>query len=72
VDAKRIWLNLNLAKKPLSCLECVVVHEMVHLLERRHSARFIALMDKYYPNWRTIKDELNKFILDIWMSSLMV
>lgn len=64
VNDSRIWLNLNLAKKPPSCLEYVVVHEMVHLLEKTHNARFIALMDKYYPNWRTIKDELNQFILD--------
>lgn len=64
VDAKRIWLNLHLVKKPPNCLEYVVVHEMVHLLERTHNIRFVALMDKYYPNWRIVKDELNHFILD--------
>ncbi|PFW58416.1 metal-dependent hydrolase [Bacillus cereus] len=64
VDAKRIWLNLHLVKKPPNCLEYVVVHEMVHLLERTHNIRFVELMDKYYPNWRIVKDELNQFILD--------
>jgi predicted metal-dependent hydrolase len=57
--AKRIWLNLELAKKPVECLEYVVVHEMVHLLERHHNDRFIALMDDCLPQWRTYRDELN-------------
>lgn len=58
--AKRIWLNLELAKKPLVCLEYIVVHEMVHLLERSHNQRFVALMDQYLPHWRDLKDELNR------------
>lgn len=58
-DAKRIWLNLELAKKPKSCLEYIIVHEMVHLFERTHNERFIALMDHYMPQWRLHRDELN-------------
>ncbi len=56
---KRIWLNLQLAKKPPKCLSYVVTHELVHLLEASHNARFHALMDKFYPNWRLVKDDLN-------------
>lgn len=59
IQDKRIWLNLELAKKPSHCLEYVVVHEMVHLLERNHNERFRAYMDKFLPNWRAIKAELN-------------
>ncbi|MBX9866494.1 MAG: M48 family metallopeptidase [Burkholderiales bacterium] len=57
--AKRIWINLELAKKPLRCLEYIIVHEMVHLLERRHNEQFKQLMDKFMPRWRTYKEELN-------------
>lgn len=49
---KRIWLNLDLVKYNVMCLESVVVHEMVHLFERHHSARFYRLMDEYLPDWR--------------------
>ena len=58
--AKRIWLNLELAKKPAACLEYIVVHEMVHLIERRHNDRFRALMDSLMPNWSQRRDELNR------------
>lgn len=58
--ARRIWLNLELVKKPLPCLEYVVVHEMVHLLERRHNDRFRAYMDAFLPQWRLLRDELNR------------
>lgn len=58
--ARRIWLNLELAKKPASCLEYVVVHEMVHLIERRHNDRFWKLMDRFMPTWRYHRDELNR------------
>ena len=60
IRAKRIWLNLELAKKPIDCLEYVVVHEMVHLLERNHDKRFTALIDRYLPKWRFYKEELNR------------
>lgn len=55
VVAHRIWLNLNLIQKPLICLEYVLVHEMVHLLEANHSKRFHALMTKFLPNWPDCK-----------------
>ena len=56
---RRIWLNLELAKKPIQCLEYIVVHEMVHFCERHHNDRFTALMDQFLPNWRARRDELN-------------
>ncbi len=58
--AKRIWLNLELAKKPVECLEYIVVHEIAHLLERTHNDRFVALMDGFMPKWRFYRDELNR------------
>jgi hypothetical protein len=64
IQAKRIWLNLELVKKDKHCLEYVVVHEMVHLLERHHGDRFVALMNKFMPNWRFLKDELNRSPLE--------
>lgn len=63
IEAGRIWLNLELAKKPERCLEYIIVHEMVHLLERHHNERFVALMDQFMPKWRTHRDELNEFPL---------
>ena len=60
--AKRIWLNLELAKKP-DQLEYIVVHELVHLLERRHNDRFMALMDKHLLQWRLSRDMLNGGVL---------
>ena len=58
--ARRIWLNLELAKKPPECLEYILVHEMVHLIERRHNANFINHMDRFMPNWRLYRAELNQ------------
>jgi predicted metal-dependent hydrolase len=60
ISARRIWINLELAKKTQTCLEYIVVHEMVHLLERHHNDVFIAYMDKFLPQWRTYKQELNR------------
>jgi len=59
-DARRIWLNLELVKKPVSCLEYILVHEMVHLVERHHSDRFRELMDALMPTWQMRRDELNQ------------
>ena len=59
VKARRVWFSLELAKKPPECLEYVVVHELVHLLERRHDARFKELMTLHLPQWRQIKKRLN-------------
>jgi predicted metal-dependent hydrolase len=58
--AKRIWLNLELAKKPLECIEYIVVHELLHLIEPSHNDRFISLLDDHMPKWRFFKDELNR------------
>ncbi len=60
-QAKRIWINLELAKKSPRCLEYIIVHEMVHLLERHHNKKYKAYMDKFLPNWKSIKNELNSF-----------
>lgn len=60
VDARRVWLNLELAKKPPQCLEYIVVHELVHLLERHHNERFTALLDKHLPQWRQAREMLNR------------
>lgn len=60
IEAKRIWVNLELAKKPTHCLEYIIVHEMVHLLERHHNDRFIAHINKFIPNWKQYRDELNR------------
>lgn len=60
VEARRIWLNLELIKKPVACLEYVLVHEMVHLHERHHSERFQEWMETLLPTWRLPRDELNR------------
>lgn len=62
--ARRIWVNLELAKKSPQCLEYIIVHEMVHLLERLHNDKFIAYMDRFLPNWRSVKQELNGLIFE--------
>lgn len=59
-NAGTIRLNTELAKKPKDCLEYVVVHEMTHLLEHTHNARFISIMDRFMPNWRLRRDQLNR------------
>ena len=60
VNARRVWLNLELAKAPPACLEYVVVHELVHLLERHHNDRFTALLDQHLPQWRQLREQLNQ------------
>ncbi|WP_431066804.1 M48 family metallopeptidase [Methylotuvimicrobium sp.] len=62
-QAKRIWLNLELAKNPPECLEYILVHELVHLLERTHNERFKAHMEKLLPDWRERRDLLNRMPL---------
>jgi predicted metal-dependent hydrolase len=59
-EAGRIWVNLELAKKPPSCLEFIVVHELIHLLERHHNERFRELMDEALPAWRQYRALLNR------------
>jgi len=55
-----IRLNTDLAKKPRACLEYLVVHEMIHLIEPTHNARFVALMDGAMPQWRIVREQLNR------------
>lgn len=59
-EARRIWLTLELVKKPIHCLEYIIAHELVHLLERHHNDRFTALMDQFMPLWRQYREELNR------------
>jgi hypothetical protein len=56
---KSIRLNTELAKKPVGCLEYIVVHEMTHLFVRHHDDRFRGLMDEYLPNWSLLRQTLN-------------
>ena len=59
-QARNIRLNTDLAKKPPQCLEYLIVHELVHLLEPTHNARFIALMDQHMPKWQSHRQTLNR------------
>jgi hypothetical protein len=61
--ARRVWFNLELAKKPEGCLEYIVVHELAHLRERHHNERFTALLDTHLPYWRRYRDLLNRLPL---------
>jgi predicted metal-dependent hydrolase len=63
IRTKRLNFNLELAKKPLHCIEYIVAHEAAHLLVRLHNKRFAALLDTYMPNWRQLQKELNDFIV---------
>jgi len=60
IDARCIWVNLELAKKPPECLEYILVHEMVHLIEQHHNDNFRALMDRFMPSWQLYRDILNR------------
>lgn len=60
IDARRVWFNLELAKKTARCVEYIVVHELMHLRERHHGDAFVALMDKALPSWRQRRAELNR------------
>jgi predicted metal-dependent hydrolase len=59
-SSRRIWLNVELAKKSASCLDYILVHEMVHLAERHHNERFRERLDALLPTWRRYRDELNR------------
>jgi len=60
INNRMLWFNIELAKKPKACIEYIVVHELVHLLERNHNKNFIMLMNKYLPNWKIQKKILNE------------
>lgn len=64
IEKKRIWINLQLAKKTPECLVYVVTHELVHLLERHHNEKFQQYMDAFLPEWRVIRMKLNQQMLD--------
>lgn len=57
---RNIRINTDLARKPRECLEYIVVHELVHLLEPTHNPRFISLMDQYLPKWQNFREQLNR------------
>lgn len=63
-NTKKIWLNLQLAKKPIECLEYVILHELTHLRVKNHGSEFIAILDQYMPYWRELKRQLNDSTLD--------
>jgi predicted metal-dependent hydrolase len=69
IKKRKIWLNLQLAKKTPECLEYVILHELLHFVEEYHNDVFISLMDKYMPYWREIKKALNGQILDFMEST---
>lgn len=58
-DNRNVLFNIELAKKPIECIEYVVVHELLHLIERKHNDLFRAYLDKYLPNWKGFKELLN-------------
>ena len=58
--ASRIWVNFELVKKPIECIEYIVVHELVHFKERNHNDKFVAYMNHFLPEWKQLKKELNR------------
>lgn len=64
VDKKRVWINLQLAKKPVECLEYVVIHELIHLTEKNHTHRFYSLVEEAYPTWKEAQKLLKTMPLD--------
>lgn len=68
--SKKIWLNLQLAKKPIECLEYVILHELAHLKVHNHGPEFTSILDQYMPYWREHKRRLNDSTLDYLPSQL--
>lgn len=60
----KIWMNLQLAKKPIECLEYVILHELIHLKVRNHGPEFVTEMNRYMQNWHEIRNQLNESKLD--------
>lgn len=60
----KLWFNLQLAKKPIECIEYVVLHELIHLKVEKHNNEFKNLMQQYMSDWQERKSTLNNFILD--------
>lgn len=65
-DKKKLWFNLQLAQKPIECLDYVILHELIHLRERTHNTTFCSYMDLYMPNWRELRKTLNDSKLDYY------
>ena len=65
-EKKKLWFNLQLAQKPIECLEYVILHELLHLKERTHNSVFISYMDLYMKDWRAVRKELNDLRLDYY------
>ena len=63
-----LCFGIELAKKPLQCLEYIIVHEMVHLLERKHVERFLAYMNKFLPNWKAYKEDLRNLPIAFYIT----
>ncbi len=66
INSRKIWINLQLAKKTPECLEYIILHELTHLKEKNHNEKFIVMMDEFMPNWREIRKNLNGQILDYY------
>lgn len=64
IDKKRVWINLQLVKKPPECLEYVLIHELTHLLEKNHTNKFHTLVEGFYPTWKESKKTLTDLPLD--------
>lgn len=62
IEARRVWFNLELAKKSYNCISYVVAHELTHLIEKNHSKRFKGIIESVMPNWKQYRGELNSFI----------
>jgi predicted metal-dependent hydrolase len=59
LKSRVIWLILELAKKNSRCFECIVVHELTHLIEPTHNERFVEHKNRHMPDWQARRDELN-------------
>ena len=66
----KIWINLQLAKKPYECLDYVILHELAHLRVKDHGPSFIAILDEYMPYWRESRQLLNESILDYYQADI--
>jgi len=64
IDKRRIWINLQLVKKPIECLEYIIIHELVHLVEENHTNKFFSLVEAFYPGWKESKKLLSDLPLD--------
>ena len=63
-STRKIWLNLQLAKKPIECLEYVILHELAHLKVKNHGPEFVQILDQNMPYWREYRKLLNDSKLD--------